>query len=123
MSSKSKRRLLFAVTVSFVMFQTVNPTYSQSNVLGVGSLLCSEVKRLSSDIQYRRVFIAWFGGYVSGVNTTLIVRDKKYLDPSSLNVDLIIGSIVSNCTRNPELLMIGAVDMFVQQLPLLDWQQ
>lgn len=97
------------------------PARAQSAIYGPGSLACPEILQMAGSTQYKPWLVLWFGGYVSGVNAALVTSRKMVLDVSGLNPDLIVGSVVSYCTKNPAHRMAEASDWLAFQQPMRPW--
>ncbi|GLQ82614.1 hypothetical protein GCM10007881_61370 [Mesorhizobium huakuii] len=91
------------------------------NILGVGIVQCSELVAKPDDITYKESIIAWVGGYVSGINNSLITREKKFIDVANLNADVIYGTVLYNCTQGPSSPIVHAVNEFIDKLPVRPW--
>jgi hypothetical protein len=89
-----------------------------ANYIGVGEQPCSVTLHHSQDQSYRSALLAWAGGYMSGINVLLVVRDENFHDVSALNVELIVGTILAYCAKHTADPTFRGVDSLIQTLPL-----
>lgn len=110
------RSLITAVAISALSFSSAYA--AGSNIIGVGTTPCSEVATLMDRPIGRTVFLAWAGGFMSGANLMSTVRDKRFRDLSTLDPDLMVGSIRAFCAEHPNAAATAAVEALFAPLPV-----
>lgn len=67
------------------------PAAAQSNMIGVGSILCRDLVRNQSDQTPDAMLIAWVGGFLTGINMSAIANGGRGVDLSGLSLHPLDG--------------------------------
>ncbi|WP_156383927.1 hypothetical protein [Methylobacterium sp. Leaf456] len=70
---------------------------------------------------YRLAFMTWTLGFATGVDNVRIVRDRQFRDLSSLNVDLVVGSLWAISAQYPTAFLLQGQSAFLESPPLRAW--
>jgi hypothetical protein len=109
--------LLVAVLVIYIV-ASAQTLAASSEIIGMGREPCPRIIQSYQEPGYRGSLLAWLSGYLSGINTMLVERDKKFHPVEDLTSDFIIAKVVVFCSTNPAAIGANAADSMFRDLPL-----
>ncbi|MBU2328087.1 MAG: hypothetical protein KJ755_12135 [Alphaproteobacteria bacterium] len=98
-----------------------------SNMVGYGLSSCRDIVAATIQDQSRTLEImGWVFGYMSGLNTGMIISQKQYRDVSAVVKDGAAGALtvplLRACRENPERNFADMVGSFYGELPVRDFK-
>ncbi|WHO77449.1 hypothetical protein [Rhizobium leguminosarum] len=96
------------------------------NMAGMGLMRCGDViAAFIVDQQMAFEIFQWATGYMSGLNSALVVEMGKYRDLGSTvtngNAGGFMRPLLAKCAQTPDTQLARLVDQYFRQLPVRNW--